>query len=272
MRAPTVLGSYMPGTSPVHKLDPRVKLALAVAFVVVTFAASGWTSLILCVGTVAAMAAIARVPAGWLVRSLTPVLPLLVITIVLNAFGRAGAPGVLIALGPVAVIGPGLARGLFFAVRIATMIGGTALLALTTSPRSLADAMAFFGRPLALVRVPVDDLAMMMTIALRFLPTLAEEIAQVVRARMARGADFSGPIWRRASTWSSVLVPLFVGLFRRADELALAMEARGYRPGRRPRLHPPRMCVADVAVAAAGAAWLVFVLLGPAAWRAIPAF
>lgn len=267
MRAPLVIGSYVPGATWVHRADPRVKLLLTLAFVIVVFVADTWPAMAFLGVTVLVIAESARVPEGWLARSLTPVLPLLALTVLLNAFTVRDAADVLVRLGPLTLSGAGLGRGAFLATRIAVMIGGTSLLALTTSPRDLADALGTLGGPLRRLRVPVEEYAMMMTIALRFMPTLAEEIQQVVRARMARGADFGGPPWRRAKTWSTVLVPLFVGLFRRADRLALAMEARGYRPGAgmrpRPRLHPLALRSSDGLVAAAGTLWLLAIAAAP---------
>jgi energy-coupling factor transport system permease protein len=264
VKVPAVLGSYVPGDTPVHRVDPRVKLLLAVALVFVVFLAPGWSSLILLGGLVASLTVMARVPRGWLRRSLTPLMPLLMFTWVLNAFAASpsGVADILVAIGPLAVHGSGIVRGTFVVVRISVMILGTALLALTTSPRALADAMAFFARPLSALRVPVDDLAMMMTIALRFLPTLAEELATIVRARMARGADFSGSPLARAKVWATVLVPLFIGLFRRADELATAMEARGYHGGGpRPRLHPAKATPRDAIALGLGAVAMAAAML-----------
>jgi energy-coupling factor transport system permease protein len=255
-----VLGSYVPGTDAVHRTDPRVKLALTGAFAIVVFLSQSWVALALAAATVAALAKAGHVPRGWLARSLAPLVPLLVITVVLNATSGGLAPARELArVGPVTIWMVGLLRGLYLAGRLATMIGGTALLALVTPPRALADALAFYARPLQILRVPVDDLAMMMTIALRFMPTLAEELAAIVRARLARGADFGGGLWRRGQVWATVLVPLFVGLFRHADSLAVAMEARGYRGGRHPRLHPLEARASDLAIAAVGGAWLAVV-------------
>lgn len=275
MRTPVVLGTYAPGTTPVHRMDPRLKLAVIGVFLVVVFVVRSWVGLGMYMLAVALLARIARVPRGWLVRSLTPLVPLLGITWVLNAAMPPAADSVGFALGPLSPFGGaaalppvvvGLTWGAFVGARIGVMIAGTAVLALTTSPRALADAMAFFGRPLALFRVPVDEIAMMMTIALRFMPTLAEELAQLVRARMARGADFGGSPTRRGVVWASVLVPLFVGLFRRADDLATAMEARGYRGGPRGRLHPLRATRLDGIAAVVAAAWLAAALLVPQGW------
>lgn len=263
MRTPRAVGSYVPGDTLIHRADPRIKLLGAIVYVVAVFATRTWWALAAFAGSAYLAARLARIPRGWLARNLAPLAPLLALTWALNAV-RVGAPAgpeVLVAYGPLAVVRDGAIAGGLVAIRIAVMVAGTALLALTTSPRLLSDALAFFARPLELVRVPVDDLAMMMTIALRFMPTLAEELAAVVRARVARGADFEGSLWARARSWSTVLVPLFVGLFRRADELAVAMEARGYGSHKRSRLHPLAMRPVDAALGLAGAAWVGAVLV-----------
>jgi energy-coupling factor transport system permease protein len=155
-------------------------------------------------------------------------------------------PVALLRLGPVGVDGAGLATGLFFVVRIALLVVGTSLLTLTTSPVALTDALSRIMGPLRAVRVPVDDIATMFSIALRFIPTTAEEAEKIVVAQSARGAVFDegGPV-RRAKAWVPVLVPLFVNLFRRADELAIAMESRCYTGVGRTRLHEPHMRTSD---------------------------
>jgi energy-coupling factor transport system permease protein len=262
VKPPIVLGSYVPGTDAVHRADPRVKLVLVGLFVVVVFVSRSWIALALSALTVVLLARAGGIPRGWLARSISPLLPLLLLTVLLNSTSATQASAAPLAhVGPVSIWMAGLLRGAYLASRLAVLIGGTSLLALVTTPRGLADALAFYARPLEVLRVPVDDLAMMMTIALRFMPTLAEELTGIVRARLARGADFSGSLLRRARMWSTVLVPLFIGLFRHADALAVAMEARGYRSGRHPRLHPLVARPADMAIAAGGVCWLVLLVV-----------
>jgi energy-coupling factor transport system permease protein len=185
------------------------------------------------------------VPWRIVARGIVPILWLLVFTIVVNALLWRPVSSAL-AVGPVGVSASGLARGLFFSTRIVLLVLGTSLVTLTTSPVALTDALSRLMRPLALIRVPVDDVAMMFSIALRFIPTTAEEAEKIVVAQTARGAVFDegGPI-ARGRAWVPVLVPLFVNLFRRADDLAVAMESRCYTGRGRTRLHELRMQRSD---------------------------
>jgi energy-coupling factor transport system permease protein len=234
-----------------------------VAFAVLVFASSGWPALAVGAGVAAAALAVSRVPWRLAARGLSAVALLLAFTLLANAL-RWRPEEALLRIGPLAVDGPGLARGAFFSARIVLLVLGTTLVTLTTSPVALTDALARLMRPLARVRVPVDDIAMMLSIALRFIPTTAEEAEKIVVAQTARGARFDtgGPL-RRAKAWTPVLIPLFVRLFRRADDLAIAMESRCYRGEGRTRLHESHMATADWAVlivavmlAVVGVAWM----------------
>ncbi|MGV8082185.1 MAG: energy-coupling factor transporter transmembrane component T family protein [Coriobacteriia bacterium] len=245
-------GQYVPGDSLVHRLDPRVKLTLGAVFTVFVFAVHGWPRLAVPALFVAAALLASRIPVRLSLRGLKPVALLLGFTVVVNAL-RLHPAEALFTLGPLGVDAQGLSRGLFFAARITLIIVATSLVTLTTSPVALTDAlsrMLGFLRPL---RVPVDDVATMFSIALRFIPTTAEEAEKIVVAQTARGARFSegGPV-RRARAWVPVLVPLFVNLFRRADDLALAMESRCYTGQRRSRLHELKMGRADWVVLVGG--------------------
>lgn len=263
MSIPVPFGQYVPGDSPVHRLDPRVKIGVTVVLTVALFAASGWTGLGVTAVLVAIAVALSRVPVHLVVRGLVPVSWLLLFTVAANAL-RWDPQEALARLGPLAIDGAGLDRGAFFAVRILVLVVGTSLVTLTTSPVALTDALSLIMRPLRAVRFPADDVAMMLSIAMRFVPTSAEEAERIVVAQTARGARFEegGPI-RRARAWVPVLVPLFVRLFRRADDLAVAMESRAYTGVGRTRLRDPRMSSTDwiVLVAAIGMASAVAVLL-----------
>jgi energy-coupling factor transport system permease protein len=252
MAVPVPFGQYVPGETPAHRLEPRAKLGLAFAYTVLLFSVSGWGGFVIAGLAVSAAIAIARIPLRLALRGLRPVAMLLAFTLVVNAL-RWEPAAALLRLGPIGVDGPGLATGLFFVVRIMLLVVGTSLLTLTTSPVALTDALSQLMRPLRIVRVPVDDIATMFSIALRFIPTTAEEAERIVVAQTARGAVFDqgGPI-RRARAWVPVLVPLFVNLFRRADDLAVAMESRCYTGVGRTRLHDPKMRAADWLVLAAG--------------------
>lgn len=259
MRPPVPFGQYVPIDSPVHRLEPRAKMALVAAYTALLFSADGFAGL--AVGAAATVLAVAasRVPPRLVVRGVRAVLFLLVFTILAHALRISPATVALVRVGPLAVDGTGLLRGLFFATRIVLLVLGTALLTLTTSPVRLTDALERIMSPLALLRVPVADLAMMLTIALRFIPTTAEEAEKIVVAQTSRGARFDrgGPI-ARAKAYVPVLVPLFVNLFRRADELAVAMESRCYQGGAgRTKYYESRFTVGDWLVMGIGCTVLI---------------
>ncbi|PZN09177.1 energy-coupling factor transporter transmembrane protein EcfT [Thermaerobacter sp. FW80] len=224
-----VLGQYVPGDSPLHRLDPRTKVVLLAAYSLVLFLVRQWAAYGVLAGFVLGAAVLARLPLAGVLGGMRPMLWLVGLTLVLNLVAVPGDP--LLTLGPLVATQQGLELGLRLAVRLLLLVTAAALLTLTTSPIALTDGLEALLRPLGR-RVPAHELAMMMTIALRFIPTLAEEAERIMKAQMARGAQFhrGGPL-RRLRALVPLLVPLFVGAFRRADELALAMEARGYRGG-----------------------------------------
>jgi len=252
MGVPVPFGQFVPGDSPIHRADARVKITLTLAYTIVLFSTAGWWGLAL--GAVVALSSIAvsGVPWSLAARGVRPVLWLLLFTILANALVWRAAD-VVVSVGALGVDAVGLMRGLYFAARIVLLMLGTTLVTLTTSPVALTDALSALLRPLGLVRVPVDDLAMMLSIALRFIPTTAEEAERVMVAQSARGARFDegGPV-RRARAWVPVLVPLFVRLFRRADDLAIAMESRCYVGHGRTRLRQLVMRPADWIALVAG--------------------
>ena len=252
MAVPVPFGQYVQLDSPMHRLDARVKIGVTAAFTIALFAVDTWLGLAV-VGIMAAIGVtVSRVPVGLAARGIRPIAWLLAFTLVVNSLFPAQASETLVQLGPLAIDAAGLQRGLFFSVRILLLVFGTSLVTLTTSPVALTDGLAQMMRPLAVLRFPVDDAAMMMSIALRFMPTTAEEAERIVVAQSARGARFDtgGPV-ARAKAWLPVLVPLFVRLFRRADDLAIAMESRCYRGQGRTRLRQPVMRSTD---------WIVLVV------------
>lgn len=261
MSIPVPFGQYVPGDSAIHRLDARAKIGCGVALTVALFSARGWAGLALCTLSVGVVLAASRVPVRYALRGVLPVAWLLAFTIVANSV-RIRPEAALAMLGPVGITADGLARGSFFALRILVLVIGTSLVTLTTSPVALTDALALIARPLARFGFPSDDAAMMLSIAMRFIPTTAEEAERVIVAQTARGArfDVGGPI-ARARAWVPVLVPLFVRLFRRAEDLALAMESRAYGSGRRTRLREPSMTGMDW-VALAASALVVIVVAG----------
>ena len=226
------VSSYIPGTSAVHACDARVKIVLLAAYSVTLFLVRSWMGLGLCALLFVTVAKVSRIPARRFFGLLVPVGQ--AASAAPPALGDVSA-GVLAAWEPVALIGSfglvpaGLARGLFFAVRIVLLVVASLAVTYTTTSTELTDALGFFLRPLKRLGVPTDDIAMVFSLALRFIPVTAEEFGRVHDAHWARGASFAeGSLWERLRAWQTVLIPLFVGLFRRADSLAVAMDARCY--------------------------------------------
>lgn len=244
------IGQYVPRESPVHRLDPRTKIAAVTSFMVVIFVVRDFVGYGLLTLFLLAIIALARIPLGFVLRGLRPIVFLLLLTVVLNVFFSGVEGGtVIFRLWRFAATREGIIRALFIAYRLILLVGVTSLLTFTTSPVELTDGIERLLRPFRRVGVPAHELAMMMTIALRFIPTLLEETEKIMKAQMARGAVFDrGGALRRARALVPVLVPLFVSAFRRADELALAMEARCYRGGdKRTRMKELRFAPRDAA-------------------------
>ena len=224
------IGQYFPGKSIIHKLDPRVKIILVFLFIVTLFVANDVTSLLINVAFVILLYVISRIPLKMILKGLKPIIPIIIFTAILNIFFVDGR--VLWKIGFIEVTDKGLEMSAIMIIRVLCLIAGTSLLTYTTSPIALTDALERLMKPLNKIKVPVHELAMMMTIALRFIPTLIEETDKIMSAQKARGADMeTGSIVQRAKALVPILIPLFVSSFRRADELAMAMECRCYRGG-----------------------------------------
>ena len=224
------IGQYFPGRSPVHRLDPRVKIMLALGYIVILFVAQNAWGLGLGVGAGCGAYLISGIPLVMILKSLKPVVPIIIFTSVLNMLFVEGES--LFHWWIVNITREGVHTAIFMSVRIICLIAGTSLLTYTTSPIALTDGIERLMGPLKKLRFPVHELAMMMTIALRFIPTLIEETDKIMSAQKARGADLeTGGLMQRARALVPILIPLFVSSFRRADELALAMECRCYRGG-----------------------------------------
>ena len=225
------LGQYFPGNSPVHRLDPRTKLILLIVYIVSLFSAKSWLSYGLNFVFLAGVIAISQIPLKSIFTGMKPLAMILVFTGILNLFFTTGGE-VLVSVWKITITSEGLERAVFMVVRILMLITGTFLLTYTTSPISLTDGLESLLNPLKKLRLPVHELAMMMCIALRFIPTLIEETDKIMSAQKARGADFeSGKLLDRVKALIPILVPLFISAFRRADELATAMECRCYQGG-----------------------------------------
>jgi energy-coupling factor transport system permease protein len=227
------IGQYLPRGSVLHRLDPRTKIVVVTGLVIVLFFVPSFAGLGSFAAILLGLFALGQIPPGYALRGLRPLVFLLLVTAVLNTF-FAPAPGgpELFRVGPLVATAAGLRTGLFVAARLILLVVVTSLLTFTTSPVELTDGLERLLRPLRRLGVPAHELAMMMTIALRFIPTLLEETEKIMKAQMARGAEFDrGGVFRRARAFVPVLVPLMVSAFRRSEELALAMEARCYRGG-----------------------------------------
>lgn len=224
------IGQYFPGKSALHHIDPRMKIMLTLTYVVLLFLANDIWGLMVGVGLLVVAYGVSRIPPQMILKSLKPVVPIILFTAILNMFFIDGEP--LFAWWIFRLTREGVKMAVLMAIRIICLIAGTSLLTYTTSPIALTDGIERLMSPLKKLRFPVHELAMMMTIALRFIPTLIEETDKIMSAQKARGADMeSGGLIQRAKALIPILIPLFVSAFRRADELALAMECRCYRGG-----------------------------------------
>ncbi len=224
------VGQYYPTTSFVHKLDPRFKILCAFAYITTLFMVDALTSYLIVLGFLGVAVHFSKVPVRYMLRGLKPIMFIIIFAFTINIFLTPGE--ILVQFGFIKITLQGVLQALFMAFRLIFLILGTSLLTLTTSPIELTDGLERLLGPFKKIGVPAHELAMMMTIALRFIPTLLEETDKIMKAQMARGADFeSGNIVARAKSLIPLLVPLFISAFRRADELAMAMEARCYRGG-----------------------------------------
>ena len=225
------LGQFFPGNSVIHRLDPRTKLLFLIVYIVALFTAVNWISYGVMLVFLAFCIAISTIPLKSIIHGMKPLVVILLFTAVLNVFFTEGQT-VLWQWKSIRITQEGLVRAVFMMARILMLITGTFLLTYTTSPIALTDGIESLLNPLKAIRLPVHELAMMMSIALRFVPTLIEETDKIISAQKARGADFeSGNLLRRVKALVPILVPLFISAFRRADDLATAMECRCYQGG-----------------------------------------
>ena len=262
MLSDITLGQYFPGKSLLHKLDPRMKLILAALYMVAVFLAkNAFCHLFTTVATVV-LILLSRISLRIVLRAVRPILYVLIFTMLLNLFFTSSNGGhLLLDFWIIHIYSEGVFRALFMALRVILLVMGVSvLLTYTTTPIALTDAIELLLAPLKKIRVPVHEFAMMMTITLRFIPTLVEETDKIIRAQKARGTDFeSGNLIHRAKAMVPILIPLFVSAFRRADELATSMECRSYRGGEgRTRLRVLKFRVRDAFML------LAVVLLGAA--------
>ena len=225
------LGQYFPGDSPIHRLDPRTKLLAVLMFIISLFVAKAFVTYAIMFAVLLVAIRVSQVPFKSIVRGLKPVLFIAIFTGILNLFYTPGTH-IIFHIWVLTLTWEGVFHAFFMVTRIMMLIAGTFLLTYTTSPILLTDGLESLLNPLKKLKVPVHELAMMMSIALRFIPTLIEETDKIMSAQRARGADFeSGNLVQRAKALIPLLVPLFISAFRRADELAIAMECRCYHGG-----------------------------------------
>lgn len=256
------LGQYLPGESLIHQLNPRVKILALLMMLAVLFIVQTFYALISLLLFAVLLLASSGVPFSYFLRGIRPILYIALFALVIYFFFTKGGV-VLLRIGFITVESEGVREGLFVVTRLVALVLYSLLLTLTTTPLSLTHGMGYFLKPLKYIGLPTDEVAMIMSIALRFIPTLMEESQRLMRAQLSRGADFeSGSIFRKAKNLVPLIVPLFISAFRRADELALAMEARGFRLGaRRTRLHEDIIAPRDWAVLLVVAAALAAVLV-----------
>ena len=224
------LGQYYQTESVIHRMDPRVKLGGTLLYIISLFFFKNFIGYVIAALFLAVVIKLSRVPFKFMVKGMKSILFLLMITVVFNLFLTPGTP--LISLWKLTITYEGLKLAVFMAIRLVFLIIGSSVMTLTTTPNNLTDGMEKMMKPLKVFKVPVHEMAMIMSIALRFIPILLEETDKIMKAQIARGADFeSGNIINRAKAMVPLLVPLFISAFRRANDLAMAMEARCYRGG-----------------------------------------
>lgn len=225
------IGQYYPAQSQVHRLDPRVKIVCTLAFLVSLFLQNSILGYVVAFAFLAMVIRLSKVPVKFIVRGLKPIVILLLFTVLMNLFlTRSG--NILFHYGILTITEGGLRTCVFMTVRLIFLVMGSSIMTFTTTPNSLTDGIEKLLHPLNRVHVPVHEIAMMMSIALRFIPILLEETDKIMKAQIARGADLeSGNMIQKAKSMIPILVPLFVSAFRRANDLAMAMEARCYRGG-----------------------------------------
>lgn len=256
------LGQFFPGQSVVHKLDPRTKLVLTLVYIAALFTAKSYYSYGLMIAVLVSVIHLSQINLKTILKSVKPLIIIIAFTFVINIFFTTGTHE-LVSFWIIRITLEGVTMAAKMIIRLIMLIIGTFQLTYTTSPIALTDGLEKLMNPLKKIKVPVHELAMMMSIALRFIPTLIEETDKIISAQKARGADFeSGNLIRRAKAMLPILVPLFISAFRRADELAVAMESRCYHGGEgRTRMKQLRMQRRDLAALLAGAAVLAAVIV-----------
>jgi energy-coupling factor transport system permease protein len=254
------LGQYVPGNSILHRLDPRTKILWTMLLMVATFLINTWQEYVMMGALTVVLIIVSGIPAKQTLKGLKPLLFILAITAVLNIFLTGGTP--IISIGPVQITYEGIIAAVKLFCRLVMLVVTASLMTLTTTPMTMTDGIEKLLKPFGRIGVPAHEIAMMMSIALRFIPTLMEETERIMKAQASRGADFdTGSIFSRIKSFIPVLVPLFVSAFKRADELAEAMESRCYHGGKgRTRLKSIHFTNLDGTVTVIGFIYLVLLL------------
>jgi len=257
------LGQYFPMESPMHRMDPRTKLVASLAYLVVIFIVHTWIGYVAAAALIIAGTLFSRVPVKFVIKGIKPLWFIILLTFVLNVFFHDGET-VLWEWRKVVITKEALIFAAEIAIRLILLVEATTLLTLTTSPMEITSAMESLLSPLKVIKFPVHELSLMMSIALRFIPTLMDETDRLMKAQTARGANFdTGGIFARAKAMITILVPLFVSAFKRADELALAMESRCYNGGTgRTRYKTLKFAWRDLVMAIIIALFITLVALG----------
>lgn len=224
------LGQYYQAESPIHRMDPRVKLIGTICFIISLFIFKNISTYLVATVFLAIIIRVSKVPFGFMIKGMKSIVVLMMITVVFNLFLTPGEA--VFTIWKLVITKEGIEGAAYTAIRLTYLIAGSSLMTLTTTPNNLTDGMEKLLKPLSVIKVPVHEVSMMMSIALRFIPILLEETDKIMKAQMARGADFeSGNLFQKAKNLVPLLVPLFISAFRRANDLAMAMEARCYRGG-----------------------------------------
>jgi energy-coupling factor transport system permease protein len=255
------LGQFFPGDTVIHRLDPRTKLILTIVYIAALFIAKSYISYAVMIAVLATCLLISTIKLKTILKGIKPIIIIIIITGILNLFFTKGTP--LVTIWKITITQEGVRTAVFMILRLIMLITGTFLLTYTTSPIDLTDGLESLFSPLKKVKVPIHELAMMMSIALRFIPTLIEETDKIMSAQKARGADFeTGNLIQKAKAMLPLLVPLFISAFRRADELAIAMESRCYHGGKgRTRMKQLKMALRDYMSLLSGAVVLAGVIV-----------
>ncbi len=259
------IGQYVEGNSFIHKMDARVKILLALFYIFILFIIASPAAYVVFTIFTVFLIMISGVPAGYILRGLKPMLFILVFTAVINLFMTGGETVIWTCpfWSKMQITEEGLKTAVMMILRLVYLVAGTSVLTLTTSPLMLTDGIESLLKPFEIIKVPSHEIAMMMTIAIRFIPTLSEETEKIMKAQMARGADFeTGNIFRRAKAMIPLLVPLFISAFRRADDLAVAMDSRCYCGGKhRTRMKVMKMTYRDAVAVAFMAAFAALAII-----------